>query len=662
MNPSHSRNSSRALKLMLGLLDFALLNVAFFLVQYWKRGYFDLLPLYEKLLVAFYVIWLIVSFTTKKFSFSQYQGLGHGLWKLGRSGLYFAYASAIVVVLMGLYKLSRTQIFGTCVLFLVFECLLFTGIYAVWKKSKRNAVKWDVSLKNHAKVSYFLLVSDFVLLWVSFFIINYLKRAGFHLLVDYEKLLLLTYGLWFVCSIATRKFEHLPYANFYHAFWPWIKTAALMGFSMAMVLFFFRLLHFSRTQAFGPIILLLGFESAFFYVYFQRKTDQKKNGDVETIERRDTFTKQNPLPLIRDHEVLQKEFLAPVRNRLCKEYLKEHPELFELMDRSIDLKSILRAETSMANCDISGNFDSTDEQYTRLLVNLEKINNARYLNRYFLRVYSRLVSEGWFVGYAHTISTHRKWIQRKYPRMIANGLYGLDFMLNRVFPKLPALKQLYFAITDGKNRVLSRAEVLGRLSFCGFEVVEVKEINERFYFVCRKAKVSSYDLNPSYGPLVELKRVGFSREIIKIYKFRTMHPYSEYLQDYVYRQQGLMMDGDKFQDDFRNTEWGKVMRALWLDELPMLYNLVRGDIKLVGVRPLSIQKFETYDTYLQELRTKYKPGLVPPKYADLPKTRDEFMASEERYLKAYEKNPGITDIKYFFKAVFNIAFRGARSG
>ena len=119
--------------------------------------------------------------------------------------------------------------------------------------------------------------------------------------------------------------------------------------------------------------------------------------------------------------------------------------------------------------------------------------------------------------------------------------------------------------------------------------------------------------------------------------------------------------GGKFRNDFRITTIGKFMRKFWLDELPMLINWLKGDLKLVGVRPLSKHYFSLYTKELQEKRIKYKPGLVPPYYADLPKTLEEIMASEMRFLELYEKKPFITNFRYFFRAIFNILFRKARS-
>jgi len=53
--------------------------------------------------------------------------------------------------------------------------------------------------------------------------------------------------------------------------------------------------------------------------------------------------------------------------------------------------------------------------------------------------------------------------------------------------------------------------------------------------------------------------------------------------------------------------------------------------------------------------------LIPPFYVDMPKSLDEIMESEMRYLRRYEKHPFLTDWIYFWKAMFNIFFRRARS-
>lgn len=49
---------------------------------------------------------------------------------------------------------------------------------------------------------------------------------------------------------------------------------------------------------------------------------------------------------------------------------------------------------------------------------------------------------------------------------------------------------------------------------------------------------------------------------IKVYKLRTMHPYLEYLQQYVFDRNGLEKGG-KLKDDFRMTHWGRIFRICW---------------------------------------------------------------------------------------------------
>ena len=111
----------------------------------------------------------------------------------------------------------------------------------------------------------------------------------------------------------------------------------------------------------------------------------------------------------------------------------------------------------------------------------------------------------------------------------------------------------------------------------------------------------------------------------------------------------------------RITGWGRIFRKFWIDELPMIWNLVKGDLKIVGVRPVSMANFNTYPKYLQDKRIKVKPGLIPPMYYDMPKSDEDFYRSEERYIDRYLKSPLKTDIQYLFGALYNIFIKRARS-
>jgi len=185
-------------------------------------------------------------------------------------------------------------------------------------------------------------------------------------------------------------------------------------------------------------------------------------------------------------------------------------------------------------------------------------------------------------------------------------------------------------------------------------------IDHQLFFIAQRRESISTELNPSFGPLVKLKRVGYENKIVTIYKFRTMHPYSEFIQKDVFDKNSLAVTG-KFKDDFRITSWGRVLRKLWIDELPQIYNWIRGDVSLVGVRALSKHYFSLYPDDLQKLRVQFKPGLIPPYYADMPGDFDDIVTSELRYLNKKIKNQFTTDLIYFLHAFSNIVFRGARS-
>jgi lipopolysaccharide/colanic/teichoic acid biosynthesis glycosyltransferase len=326
-------------------------------------------------------------------------------------------------------------------------------------------------------------------------------------------------------------------------------------------------------------------------------------------------------------------------------YIKKHIDRF-------DHSSFLTAKES-SNLD----FLSSGQPY---IVNLQRINDVRLLNKFFEKVNEKLEPGGKFISYVETSFERKKRILKKFPKIISYPYYTLDYILKRVFPKWSVTKRIYFALTKGRNRVFSVAETLGRLVSCGFEIIEYQEINNNLFFVTRKVKEPSYDMKPSYGPLIKMRRIGKNGKIIRVYKFRTMHPYAEYLQEYIYKKYNLKQGG-KFDNDFRITTAGKLFRKIWLDEVPMIFNLFKGDLKLVGVRPLSLHYFNLYDDELKEKRGKHRPGLVPPYYADMPKTLDEIIESEKKYLDAYEKAPIRTDIKYFFKAFHNILLKRARS-
>lgn len=301
-----------------------------------------------------------------------------------------------------------------------------------------------------------------------------------------------------------------------------------------------------------------------------------------------------------------------------------------------------------------------DERHPCGLVNLTRLNDIAHINPFLEDVNRKLPDDSVFVVCLETKNQRKKRILEKFPRGINKAFYTADFILKRVMPKVKLTRYLYLKLTNGRNRVMTKTEALGRLICCGFQIIDTRIIGNQTYIITKKTGEPHFDRQPTYGALCRLKRIGKKKRKFTVYKLRTMHPYSEYLQSYIYSKNGTE-DGNKINGDYRITSWGQFFRKLWIDEIPMLVNYVKGDMKLVGVRPLSEHKFYTYPEELQEKRTSVKPGLIPPAYADLPETAEEFFEVEERYLEEYKRHPYRTDMKYFFRVFYNIIFKRVRS-
>ena len=334
-------------------------------------------------------------------------------------------------------------------------------------------------------------------------------------------------------------------------------------------------------------------------------------------------------------------------------------ECFEWMEGH---KKEFMPSTIIVDSDDGNEILSYKNIHPKVIIQKKPLNRIRHLNTLLNRTNEVLDSNGYLWCHCRTASLKRKLIKEKYPWGIWHIVFVFYFIWHRIIPKLNITKSIYFAISKGKDRSYNRVEVLGRFYRAGFEVIDEEFRHGEFFVLAQKAKEPIWDDVPSGSPLIKLMRVGKGGKMIGVYKFRTMYSYSEYLQPYIYEHNKLKKGG-KFDDDYRVTPWGKWMRRLWIDELPMLFNVLKGDIKLVGVRPLSRHFYSLYHKDIQQLRIKSKPGLLPPAIAERkrPVNLDEIQESERRYLESYLEKPFNTDITYFFKILNNILFKGRRS-
>jgi Undecaprenyl-phosphate galactose phosphotransferase WbaP len=116
------------------------------------------------------------------------------------------------------------------------------------------------------------------------------------------------------------------------------------------------------------------------------------------------------------------------------------------------------------------------------------------------------------------------------------------------------------------------------------------------------------------NPLFLQERVGRGGGGFRTWKFRTMHPDAErILQEHLDRDPDLQAEWQrnfKLRKDPRITRMGRLLRRTSLDELPQLINVLRGEMSLVGPRPLPAYHFQQLPERVRKLRDRVRPGVT----------------------------------------------------
>ena len=506
-------------------------------------------------------------------------------------------------------------------------------------------MKRDISLYKPVPI---VMLIDLLILVLSALVM--LEKFPFTTNDPYEKydIAVLVYiFVWMLSSYLFRRYRPLKKQKYlaadFRLFYVSLITFGILW--LLNVLFFDNKYSFLVNYTYSTI--LFGINFLFLSVYYA------VNYAVEY--EKDEVLDNRAVEPVRPARPLDDDSYSDLRKTIC-EYRNERT--FELLSKYIDFRS---GNTTVL---FTGNLFSVNarKSYTfSHFVQLCPLNDIRGINKMFFSINQKLPDDGVVVCCFETKSTRKSKIMKEYPAGINTVMYTINYILRRVLPKIFITRRLYYDITKGKNRILSKTEVMGRLYYAGFDVIDERKISGLQYVFAKRIAQPNVITRKNYGPLIKLKRKGKNAQLFDVYKFRTMYPYSEYLQAYIYKKNSLR-DGGKFARDIRITSLGAFMRKYWLDELPMLLNLLKGEMKIVGVRPLSNQYFSLYNSDLQALRTQFKPGLLPPFYADMPRTLDEIQASEMKYLnECKQKGVFFTDIKYFFKIVSTILFKNSRS-
>ncbi|MGE3497852.1 MAG: sugar transferase [Candidatus Binatia bacterium] len=106
------------------------------------------------------------------------------------------------------------------------------------------------------------------------------------------------------------------------------------------------------------------------------------------------------------------------------------------------------------------------------------------------------------------------------------------------------------------------------------------------------------------------ERIGQNRRRFRAYKFRTMVPDAEQLQQHLESRNEAQGPVFKIKEDPRITRLGRWLRATSLDELPQLLNVLKGEMSLVGPRPLPVRDVERIDVRWHKRRFSVKPGIT----------------------------------------------------
>ena len=162
----------------------------------------------------------------------------------------------------------------------------------------------------------------------------------------------------------------------------------------------------------------------------------------------------------------------------------------------------------------------------------------------------------------------------------------------------------------------------------------------------------------SPGPLIFCQnRVGVNGRIFKFYKFRSMYVDAEERKKELMAQnevQGLMF---KMENDPRITKVGAFIRKTSIDELPQFWNVLKGDMSLVGTRPPAVDEYEQYTGY-QKRRISFRPGITGlwqiSGRSDI-KDFDEVVKLDLEYIDNWSL---LLDLKIIFKTIL-VVFKGS---
>ena len=160
-------------------------------------------------------------------------------------------------------------------------------------------------------------------------------------------------------------------------------------------------------------------------------------------------------------------------------------------------------------------------------------------------------------------------------------------------------------------------------------------------FICSKIILKGKVVFAQYRP-------GKNGKVFKLYKFRSMTNKTD-------------KDGNLLPDKDRITKYGKFLRKLSLDELPQLWNILKGDMSIIGPRPRQVKDMIFYDKDVLKAYS-VRPGLTGLSQVSGGRSEASWQSIFEKDLEYSQRITFWKDVKIFFKTIGTIFKSDSASG
>ncbi len=298
------------------------------------------------------------------------------------------------------------------------------------------------------------------------------------------------YFSWLISAFYTHHFNIIVEKNYFKAIYPHIKSIIFFMSIMSFNLFILRLHHKNQIIIIDSLIiynLIFYFIITFiFIIKHPKKTDEVSINyfTVNELMAQNIIKDSEEQFQNKKHEIISNDDeVMSFKEKLKMIYLRKYKELYQFIEKSLKLSSIQIDKTEIIRSNDPYNIEILPDNYLELFMNLHELNDQRRINKYFININKKLQIYVIYFGLFEPNAAKYSQYLKKYPYFVTMFFYTFDFIWKRIFPKLPILQKIYFLLSNGRNRAISKAEGLGRLYYCGFDVVAVKQLDNKLYFI-----------------------------------------------------------------------------------------------------------------------------------------------------------------------------------